>query len=124
MGRLWCRSASASSFGLGSPILARLRVQRGAMAKQGSTQSRGSGVAGAEFVDEQELGRSSDPLLAMLVGGALDAVLAAGDAIGQALCSGSIAAEDVGVLSEAEEALDSAGRVLEAADAVVRGSGA
>lgn len=94
------------------------------MAKQGSTQSRGSGKAGAEITTEQGLERVLEPLLLVLEDGARETVVAAGDAIGQILCSGSIDATQVGALAEAEDVLDRVGRALEQASAAVRGSGA
>jgi hypothetical protein len=94
------------------------------MAKQDSTQSRGSGDAGAEITTEQGLGRVLEPLLLVLEDGAWETVVAAGEAIGQILCSGSIDATQVRDLAEAEDVLDRVGRALEQASAAVRGSGA
>lgn len=116
----------AALFGRAPSIFARCQgsVRREPMAKQGNTQSRGSGKAGAEITTEQGLERVLEPLLLVLEDGARETVVAAGEAIGQILCSGGIDATQVGALVEAEDVLDRVGRALEQASVAICGSGA
>jgi hypothetical protein len=94
------------------------------MAKRGSTQSRGSGVAGAEITTEQELDALLEPLLLVLEKPVAELVAESVDAIGQILSSGSVDAKQVRMLAETEDVLDELGRALEQVHAMVFGTAA
>ena len=85
------------------------------MAKQSSTQSRGSGKAGAKTTTEQGLEGMLEPLMLALDDRALDAIVAGSDALAQILGIGSLSSEQVAALAEAEDVLDRIARALEPA---------
>lgn len=116
----------AALFGPAPCIFARRQggVPREPMAKQSSTQSRGSGVAGTEITTEQGLEAALEPLMLVLEEPVGEVVGAAVDAIGQILSSGSIDATQVSVLAEAEDLLDQVDRALAEARAAILGGDA
>jgi hypothetical protein len=120
------RLRGAALFGLAPSIFARRQggVRREPMAKQSSTQSQGSGVAGTETTTEQGLDAVLEPLLLVLEEPVGEVVGAAVDVLGQILSSGSIDAAQVRVLAEAEDLLDQVDRALEGARAAILGGDA
>jgi hypothetical protein len=89
------------------------------MAKQRSTQSSGSGEAGAETTTGQGLERFLEPLMLVLHDEVLDAVGAGSDALGRILSTGGFGPEQVSALVDAEDVLDRIARALEPACEVV-----
>jgi hypothetical protein len=90
------------------------------MAKQRSTQSRGSGKAGAKTTTVQGLERMLEPLMLVLDDQALDTITAGSDALAQILWIGNLSPEQMVALAGAEDVLDQIERALEPAREAIK----
>jgi hypothetical protein len=90
------------------------------MAKQRSTQSRGSAKAGVENTTVQGLESLLEPLMLVLDDQALDTITAGSDALAQILWIGNLSPEQMVALAGAEDVLDQIDRALEPAREAIK----